>query len=248
CRRSMIPITPTWISSAGSPKKNNFHSGILPKGRAMPQKDEALQEIAAIARNNKLTLEDIARALTPSVAQKERESGGILARLFGYVGGILVFAGVCIFIGMQWEHFGSAARVIVTLGTGFAAFLFALAAMDDPKYDRAATPLLLIAALFQPTGIFVMLDEFSSGGDPEHGVLFMAGVMFLQQGAVFWHKQRTTLAFTTIVFACIFLVTLMDMIGMEENVIGLVTGVSLMCVSWPLANSPHRPIAAFWYF
>jgi len=214
----------------------------------MSNKDDALQEIALIARNNKLSIEDIIRALAPSVEKTERESRSIISRLFGYIGGILVFAGICIFVGMQWENFGSAARVIVTLGTGFAAFLFALAITDDSKYSRAATPLFLIAALFQPGGIFVMLDEYSSGGKPEHGVLFMAGVMILQQAATFWHTKRSTLAFTTIVFSCIFFVTLFDMMGIEENIIGLVTGLSLMCVAWALGKSPHRPLCAFWYF
>ena len=214
----------------------------------MSTKQDALQEILTLARLNGLSAEDIIRAMGDKKEAAVKETGGVIARLFGYIGGILVFAGICIFIGQLWDDFGSYARVLVTLGTGFAVFLFALAAMDHEKYDRAATPLLLIAALFQPSGIFVMLEEFSRGGKPEHGVLFMAGVMLLQQGLTFWQKKRTTLAFTSIVFGGIFFATLLDIWEVDDELIGLCLGTSLMCISWALSQSPHRAISAFWYF
>jgi uncharacterized membrane protein len=214
----------------------------------MSQKDDALQEIVTIVRNNRLTLADITAALGAGAENKEKRDSNIIGRVFNYIGGILVFAGLCIFVGMFWESFGSVTKILVTLGTGFAAFLFALAAMDDAKYDRAATPLLIIAALFQPAGIFVMLDEFSSGGKTEHGILFMAALMIIQQGATFWHKRRTTLAFTTALFFTIFAVTLMEEMNMPEELNAIITGLALLGTGWVLAQSPHRPIAGFAYF
>ncbi len=214
----------------------------------MSQKDDALQEIVTIVRNNRLTLADIAAALGAGAENKEKRDSNIIGRVFNYIGGILVFAGLCIFVGMFWESFGSVTKILVTLGTGFAAFLFALAAMDDAKYDRAATPLLIIAALFQPAGIFVMLDEFSSGGKPEHGILFMAALMVIQQGATFWHKRRTTLAFTTILFSTIFAVTLFEEMNMPEELNAIITGIALLGAGWALGKSPHRPISGFAYF
>ena len=59
---------------------------------------------------------------------------------------------------------------------------------------------LLIAALLQPTGIMVMLDEYARGGKPEHGMLFMCTVMFLQQFLTFLGTRRTVLLFTSLVF------------------------------------------------
>jgi hypothetical protein len=45
--------------------------------------------------------------------------------------------------------------------------------MTDARFSRVTTPLLLIAALLQPTGLVVMLNEYTRGGEPEHGLLFM---------------------------------------------------------------------------
>jgi uncharacterized membrane protein len=214
----------------------------------MTARQDALQEILTIARLHNLSAQDIAHALSDKKEAAVQESGNVLSRLFGYIGGILVFAGICILVGQLWDDMGSYTRVIVTLGTGFSAYLFGLAAIGHEKFDRAATPFLLIAALFQPLGIFVMLDEFSRGGKPEHGILFMAGTMLLQQGLTFWQKRRTTLAFTSIVFGGIFFVTLMDLYDIDDEMIGLCIGSSLMLISWSLSQSAHRAISAFWYF
>lgn len=213
----------------------------------MANKQEALQEIITIAENHRLSVDEVVAAMRDKQAIAVQQSHSILSRMFGYIGSILVFAGICILIGMQWDQLTSGERVAITLGSGFIAFLLGLAAMDHPKYDRAATPFLLMAALFQPTGIVVMLDEYSRGGDPLYGVLFMSIIMLIQQGAIFCYKQRTTLAFTTIFFGCSFFFTAMSLLEIDGNLIALTVGTSLMCISWALSNSPHRAIAAFWY-
>ena len=112
----------------------------------MLQKEDALQDIVLLAKSHNISLDEIASALTNSQAQLAQQSSGILSKLFGYIGGIFVFAGIGVFISMYWADFGSAARVIITLGTGFIAFIMGLICLTDKKYERAATPLFLACA------------------------------------------------------------------------------------------------------
>ena len=210
----------------------------------MSDKEDALQEIISIAKNNGITLAEISKALADLPV---KQSSGILSKLFGYLGGIFVFSGICVFVHMYWGDFNSAARVILTLGTGYLLFIMALVTLKDARYARAATPLFLMSSALQPTGIFVMLDEYAHGGNPHHGVLFMAAIMLVQHGATFIVKRRTLLAFTSIVFGGIFFVTLFDMWDMNEKLIGTVIGTSLLCIAYALNNSRHVAIAPFWY-
>ncbi len=215
----------------------------------MSLKEDALQDIVSMARLNRISIEEIAQALnTPQTEQARQQSSSVLSKLFGYIGGIFVFAGICVFISMYWDDFGSAARVVVTLGTGIVAFLMALVCLHDKRYERAATPLFLTAAVLQPTGIMVMLHEYSSGGDARYGVMFMAAYMLIQQGAVFLAKKSTVLAFSAILFGTIFFAYLFDVWGMDEDLIGTVAGVSLICIAYGLQRSRHLAIAPFWYF
>jgi hypothetical protein len=149
---------------------------------------------------------------------------------------------------MKWDDLSPLGRIMVTLGPGLCMFVLALVCTTDARLERAATPLFLVAALVQPTGIVVMLREYSQGGNPQHGLLVMALVMLIQQACAFIAKRRTVLALTTIVFALGFFTTGLDLLEASPRVIGIVLGASLVCVGWSLDHSPHRSIAGLAYF
>ncbi|PKO53232.1 MAG: DUF2157 domain-containing protein, partial [Betaproteobacteria bacterium HGW-Betaproteobacteria-2] len=163
----------------------------------MTARQDALVEVVDTIRRHNLSLEEITEALRDGPEIKEQQSSGILSRVFGYIGGIFVFAGLAIFIGMQWDVLGTAQRILLTLGSGFCVFIMALACTTNDRLEKAATPLFLVAALLEATGILVTLKEFSLGGDPAHGLLFLHFVMALQQGCAFIARQRSVLAVTT---------------------------------------------------
>jgi hypothetical protein len=117
------------------------------------RRQDALAEIVAIARRNDLTSGEIVDALTVPTPGEASPDDGIVRRLLAYVGGIFVFAGVAVYIGMFWADMNGAARIIVTLGTGVTALTLAILLVDNDRLARAATPLFLIAAWLQPTGI-----------------------------------------------------------------------------------------------
>jgi hypothetical protein len=214
----------------------------------MSDRQDALVEVVDLMSRHGLTLEEISAALKGEPAFKAARSGGILSRLFAYIGGTFVIVGLAIYVGMRWDDLDSLGRVMVTLGTGFCIFVLAIVCTTDARLERAATPLFLLAALAEPAGIIVALQEYSSGGDPAHGVLFMNGVMAIQQGCTFIAKRRTILALTTIVFTLGFFTVAFDLLGVHHNLIGLVIGLSLICIAWSLDRSRHRAIAGVAYF
>jgi hypothetical protein len=215
----------------------------------MSARQDALVEVVDIIRRHGLTLDDISAALKGGGEFHAQKSGGILMRLFGYLGGLFVFAGLATFVAMQWEDLNSAGRIMVTLGTGFSIFILALVCTTDARLERAATPLFLVSALLQPSGILVMLKEFSRGGDPAHGALFMTFVMAVQQGCTFWAKDRTVLAFTTLFFGCSFFAIAFDLMKLDPDLIGAVIGLSLVCIGWSLNKSKHKALAGVtWFF
>ena len=214
----------------------------------MSAKEEALHDIVALVKHNSISLGEIKDALEAAPALASKPSSSVLSKLFGYIGGIFVFAGIGVFISMYWDGFGSAARVIVTLGTGLIAFILGLVCLYDKRYERAATPLFIISSILQPMGILVMLQEYSSGGDARHGLMFMSAYMLIQQGATFWAKRISVLAFSAILFGCILLANLFDVWSWPGELIGMIIGVSLICIAYALQKSKHLAIAPFWYF
>jgi hypothetical protein len=210
---------------------------------------EALQKIAEIAARHQLQADEIISELNKaSLPDQAERSTGVLAKILAYLGGIFVLAGIAIFIGMQWDHFSSAVRVLVTLGTGFAVFIFALATMTDPRFSKVTTPMLLVAAMLQPTGLVVMLNEYSRGGDPEHGLLFMCVVMLVQQFFTFLAKKRTVLLFTSLFFGAAGFGTLCEILEIDFEIVALALGIGLTIISYAIDKTVHQVITPLWYF
>ena len=166
----------------------------------MDDRARALAEIAALASRHGLTLDEIAAAVNPATPAREPRARGVVVTVLGVLGGTFVFAGIGVFIALQWEDMNAAARVIVTLGSGIAALILSLLAVRDQRFVRAHTPLLLTAAVLQPFGMLVAFDEFGTGGDWRYASLVTSGAMALQFGALANVLGRSTPVFLTMLF------------------------------------------------
>lgn len=211
-------------------------------------REQALERISRLAREHGLGVDEIRAALEREPSVPEAASGGLVSRILAYLGGIFVFAGIGVFIALNWDAMNSAARIVVSLGSGLAAFVMALVALRDPRYERATIPLLLIAAALQPTGILVTIDELAAGGDWHGAVLLASGVMLVQQLAVLVRYRLSTLVFTSVVFGLWFLATALDWLEIDADWIGLLLGLSTVGLCTGLDATAHRDITPFWYF
>jgi hypothetical protein len=210
----------------------------------------ALDEIAAIARRHGLSAGDIAAVLgNTAVAASLPENRWriVLVRVLGYLGGTFVFAGIGIFIALQWDSMNSAGRVVVTLGSGLAAFVLALLSNREERFEKATTPLFLIAAALEPTGMLVAFEEFGSGGDWRWAGLVTAGVMALQMGAAFGSIRRSTPLFMCVLFGTLFWWTAFDLMDMDDTLVALVLGGSLLLTAIGVDRTAHRDITPAWY-
>ena len=214
-----------------------------PNGRT-----RALAQIAALANEHRLSLADIATALghSPTTSEEHRWRG-VLVRVLGFLGGTFVFAGIGVFIALQWDDMNSAARVIVTLGSGFTTFVLGLLAARDPRFEKAATPLLLMAAALEPTGMLVAFDEYGAGGDWRWASLITCGTMALQFGAVFGLLRRSTPLFMTMLFATLFFWTALDLLDVDTTVETLLMGGSMLLAAIGIDRTDHRDITPIWY-
>ena len=77
---------------------------------------------------------------------KDNRWRSVVVSVLGFLGGTFVFAGIGVFVALQWDSMNSAARVIVTLGSGLSALVLALLSARDVRFGKATAPLLLVAA------------------------------------------------------------------------------------------------------
>jgi len=208
----------------------------------------ALENIAALAREHHLSADEITAALGHApVAGHENRARVVLIRVLGYLGGTFVFAGIGVFIALQWSAMNSAARIVATLGSGLAAFALAIISTREPRAQKVTTPLLLVAAALEPTGMLVAFKELGSGGDWRLAGLITAGTMAVQFAATFRLLRRSTPLFMAVFFATFFWWTALDLLDADSEVIALVVGASMLLSAVGIDRTPHRDITPVWY-
>ncbi|KTC88620.1 hypothetical protein OQJ18_02000 [Fluoribacter dumoffii] len=165
-------------------------------------KEEALQKIIELAKNHQIDIREISQALRPTEAVPPLEDSSWVNKLYSYIGGILIFAGICALIVMKWQDFNLYERVTLTLGFGFSSFLLAFACLKYSSYQKASTPLLLIALFLEPTGLIILLQEYNLML-PIGWILIIAIIYFAHQRLAITSDKPLILAISTIVFAWI---------------------------------------------
>jgi hypothetical protein len=208
----------------------------------------ALEAIVAIARQHGLSAGDIATAIgEQSASARDSRRRGVLVRVLGLIGGTFVFAGVGVFIALHWDALNSPARVVVTLGSGLAAFALAVVSARDARFDKATAPLFLMAAALEPTGMLVAFDEFGSGGDWRWASLVTCGAVGAQFGLTFAAVRRSTLLFLAMLFATLFWWTGFDLADVDGTVTAVVLGGSMLLAAAGVDRTAHRAITPVWY-
>jgi hypothetical protein len=217
---------------------------------AIDPRARAIEDIVMLARQHGLSASEVAAALGASAppSATARRARSIVVRVLGYLGGTFIFAGIGVFVAIQWSDMNSLARVVVTLGSGIAAFALAVVAYRDDRYDKAVAPLVLIASALEPLGMMVAFQEFGSGGGWRIAALVTSGAMSAQMGAVFQWIRRSTPLFMMIVFGSLFWVTTLDLLDADGRTISLVVGGSLFLAAAGIDRTAHRDITPPWYF
>ena len=226
-----------------------------PDSPDMDDRSHALEQIVALARQHHLTPSDISAALADETdlsadarsAKAEGRARAILMRVGAYLGGTFVFAGIAAFIALQWDSMNSAARVVITLGSGIAAFALATIATRDSRFEKAAPPLFLIAAALEPVGLLVAFNEYGSGGDARWAAIITGGVMAVQFAAIFFVLRQSMLLFLAVFFAMLTWWTVFDVLNVDESFGVMMLGGCLLLAAVAADRTPHRSITPSWY-
>jgi hypothetical protein len=165
-----------------------------------PAKEQAIAQVLQIMAANGLDAGDIRTALKHAKRQDSGDESGrraplgqMVLRVFYYLGGTLMFAGLGIYMNTVWDDLGSFQRVLVTLGTGFIAYLIGIFFARDQHLEKAATPAHMLAFILQPLGIFVLLKEYGHGGSEALGAMIAFGPLAVQQALTFATLKRPSL-------------------------------------------------------
>lgn len=214
----------------------------------MTTRSDALDQIQNLIQSHKISRTELL-ALSGIEIDETAQSGGLLQKALIYIGGIFIFVGICVYIGIIWDTLDPLSRVIISLGSGFVSFILGLFCLGDDRYIKAATPLFLIAAALQPVGLFVFMDEYlPHTGNITKAAAFVFSFMTIQQTVAFIATKRTSLLFFSLLFFYALLWTLLDLLEVDPPQGPMIIGLTGLMVSWGVSQTEHKAIAPFYFF
>lgn len=152
------------------------------------QKEELLDSIRSGAGEKLVTREEVANAFDEGAGMKIGEAGSgfekriNFSHVLYYIGGFIVFLGIAVLIGENWETLGTFARILSTFGSGIVAYVLGAFLFRDEKFKQLSIAFNFIAALVLPVGLFVVFDSAgydvsTSGVNSVISVILMAAYL-----------------------------------------------------------------------
>jgi hypothetical protein len=208
-------------------------------------KAQAIAQILQIIEAHHLDAADIrhiakaSQREVPSISLDRRAAlGGIVLRVFYYLGGTLVFAGLGIYIATVWSDLTSVQRVLVTLGPGVVAYLLGILFARSGDLEKAATPAHILAFVLQPVGGFVLLNEFVEGDNPSLGAMVVFGPLAVQQLLTFAALKRASLLLFGLLFVYGFAGAVTAYYEFDFGIAALACGLFVYLTSVDLQQRP----------
>lgn len=214
----------------------------------MSSREQAITEIVALANAHNISLAELTSALGRREIEANKKDAFTLTRVFSYLGGIFILAGLGAYIGLSWNQLNSAARIIITLGPGIICLILSVTMALQPARRSSVAIMVVLSAVLQTTGLFVAVSEFSTGGgDVRVAALLIFAVLAIQYGALFAKVKRTSFLFFAIYFAVGAFVNICSLLNVPYNVIEFFCGITLIALSYGLQRTPYNSICEFGY-
>ncbi|MGE4349978.1 MAG: DUF2157 domain-containing protein [Candidatus Berkiella sp.] len=214
-------------------------------------KQKALQEIEKIILTNELSAKEVYDFLMTdksSTTAAEAKST-LLTRVLAYLGGVFLLGGIIAYTSMFWENMSPFFRVFITLGSGFSLFLIAVFSESNKHFRKLITPIHILAILLQSAGLLIFLGEYyQPSGRWQEPMLFVSGILLLQQLFTFLAIRRTVLLFNAITCSFFVLGSFFNIIHIGENIAFSLIGMGYVAASFYLDKTEFNKITPFWYF
>ncbi len=167
-------------------------------------KQQLLSEISQMSAAGQLSQAEVLAAFSGHAASAPVEKNLNISEILYYIGGAIVFLGICVLCYQNWDNFNSFLRIFVTLGSCLAAFVVAALLNKYENLRKVGQAFFLLFGMLAPLGVGVAFKE--AGYDLSVDVLWVgiyAALTAVFFGVFWYYKQQIILLFFSIAFGTI---------------------------------------------
>lgn len=223
----------------------------------MTNKNEVIQSIKFLAKKKEISREEVITAFNSGAGpdNSANKRFGITEILY-YIGGAIVFLGIAILVGQNWNTLGIITKILVTLGSGIAAYVVGLIFSKDKRTEAACSAFFLISALVTPIGLHVVFNNAGMDtGSPEIQSLTSA-ILFITFLLSFFVIKKTIFALFSIIFGTWLYFAFTNLIingsptAFDWNLFeyrALVASISYVLLGYSFSKNKLAPLTGFLY-
>lgn len=168
-------------------------------------KQQLLLEISQMSQSGQLSRDEVLAVFGgPAVPAPNPASDRNMniSEILYYIGGAIVFLGICVMCYQNWDNFSSFLRIFVTLGSCLASVLVAVLLNRYDNLRKPAQAFFLLFGMLAPLGVSVTLKEMGFDLTSDSLNLAIYAMLTAAFFGVFWYfKQQSVLLFFSIAFA-----------------------------------------------
>ncbi|MCL5774811.1 MAG: DUF2157 domain-containing protein [Patescibacteria group bacterium] len=221
------------------------------------------QQLLAELRNS-ISAGEISQAEISGLFAGEVSAGAVpetgsrhasLSQIMYYLGGAIVFLGITILLGQNWQYFGPGVKIFVTLGSAIAAFVVAVLLLGYPSLKGVAQAFFLISGLVLPLGMYITVDKMgfdiqSNTVQPRIWLIVFGAFL-----AAFLKYKSPVLALFAILYATGAYSFAVDSVvsqnlSYDSKIVEykiLVASVAYMCLGYYLSETAQKALTGFLY-
>lgn len=162
-------------------------------------KQEVLHAIHELRERGELSKDEVLSAFAGHNATKKRHGFRINDVLY-FIGGVIVLAGITVFIGQHWEELNSVTRVLVTFGSGVAAYSIGLTFIERRDDSVLSGTFFFLSAILLPGGIAVALHEWGNSQNVTLAEVIISGLSLVTYLVSFFVFKKKYFLFFSFVF------------------------------------------------
>ncbi len=221
-------------------------------------KDNVIREVACLIRSGCLTKNELLEVYRESVSPDDQETLSKQSRISNilyYIGGAIVFLGICIFVGTNWASLNDVTKIMATLGSSVMIYVAAVLLSRYDHLEKVSDAFYFISALIAPLGIFITADIAGIDTSTAGSHSMVAAIVLTVQMLSFCFDRRNVF----VIFGVIFGTWLF--FGLTTFLIGgrpftnwdfvkyrwLIAGLSHMVLGYALADTSRKGLTPYLY-
>ena len=202
--------------------------------------------------------------LTPSAVtqvlkkytQSGSEAGNKLMAILYFIGGGIVFMGITFWIAQEWDHFGSVAKILCTLGISIGFFVSAVLLNTSEENSVLSGVFFLLSALLMPLGLGITYDELDVNVESYMLGTQIASILSAVFVTSYFLFKRNLLLFIAIFFSTSLILILTDWMVADKYIDStfdfnlyrfFFLGLAWMFLGYAFEHSEREPLSRYLY-